>query len=255
MLLVADIGNTNITLGLFEGKKLLCTFRLTTNTARTSDEYGLIINDLLKNKGIDSRKINDAIVSCVVPNVLHSFNSGIIKYFGVTPILVGAGIKTGIKLRFPNPKEIGSDRIVDIVAANELYGGPVIVIDYSTVTTFDLVNEQGEFIAGVTSPGIRASANAMASKTAKLPEVEIVKPISSMAKDTISSIQAGLFYGALGQTEYIIDKMKGDSGIDGIKVVATGGLGKIISESTDKIDMYDSSLTLQGLRILFEKNR
>lgn len=254
MLLVADIGNTNITLGLFDGKILLYTFRLTTKTSRTSDEYGLVISDLINNKGYDTGNITNVIVSCVVPNVLHSFNSGIIKYFGVTPILVGAGIKTGIKMRFPNPKEIGADRIADVVAAYEIYGGPVIVIDYSTVTTFDLVDENGEFLAGITSPGIQASAQAMSNGTAKLPDVEIVKPKTILSKDTTSSIQAGLFYGFLGQTEYIIEQIRNESGLQDIKVVATGGMGNIISEATDRIDYFDPNLTMQGLRIIFEKN-
>lgn len=254
MLLVADIGNTHITIGLFEGKNLKCTFRLTTGTERTSDEYGLLIRDLIKNKGYNTSKINSAIVSCVVPNILHSFNSGIIKYFGVTPLLVEAGVKTGIKMRFPNPREIGADRITDVVAAYEIYGGPIIVIDFSTVTTFDLVIENGEFLAGVTGPGIKSSAQAMFSGTAKLPVVEIIKPDTILCKDTITSIQAGLFYGFLGQTEYIIEKMKKDSNLPNAKVVATGGMGKSIWENTDKIDYYDANLTLQGLRIIYEKN-
>lgn len=254
MLLVADIGNTNISLGLFDGKKLLYTFRLTTRTSRTSDEYGLVIKELLINKGYDSVLIKNAIISSVVPNVMHSFNSGIIKFFNVTPMVVETGIKTGVKMRFPNPKEIGADRIADVVAGYELYGGPLIVIDFSTATTYDLVMEDGEFAAGITSPGIRTSAQAMFSGTAKLPEVEIIRPQTILAKDTIASIQAGLFYGTLGQTEYIIDKIKQESGMPDAKTVATGGLGKIVADCTNKIDYYNPYLTMEGLRIIFEKN-
>lgn len=255
MLLAADISNTNITIGLFDAMKLLCTFRLTTGTTRTSDEYGMIIKDIISKKGYDTDGVNSAIVSCVVPNVLHSFNSGIIKYFNVTPLLVETGVKTGIKMRFPNPREIGADRIADVVAAYEMYGGPVIVIDFGTVTTFDLVSEGGEFMAGVTAAGIKSSAMAMSSATAKLPAVEIIKPDTILTKDTTTSIQAGLFFGFIGQTEYIIDRMKAESGIENIKVVATGGMGKSIFENTSKIDYYDANLTMQGLRIIYEKNK
>lgn len=254
MLLVADIGNTNITLGVFEGKTLLLTFRLTTKTPRTSDEYGFLISDIIKNRGYNPKDIDKAIISSVVPKVNYSFSSGIIKYFNVTPMLVEAGVKTGIKIKVPNPREVGSDRIVDAVAAYELYGGPLIVIDYGTATTFDLVSKDGEFLAGVTSPGVQTSAASMFANTAKLPEIEIVKPKSILAKDTITSMQAGLFYGCLGQTEFIIDSLKDESGLEGIKVVATGGLGKLISQNTDKIDYYDAELTLHGLRIIYEKN-
>jgi type III pantothenate kinase len=255
MLLVADAGNTNITMGIFDGEKLLNCFRMTTKMQRTSDEYGVFILSILDAKGIKADEIEDVIISSVVPNIMHSFTSGIIKYLNRRPIIVGAGIKTGIKISTSNPKELGSDRIVDAVAAYEMYGGPVIVIDFGTATTYDLVLENGEFYSEVTSPGIRSTANALWSDAAKLPEFEIKMPSSILAKDTISSMQAGVVYGYIGQTEYIIDQIKKEIGIDDIKVVATGGLGKMISEASSKIDIYDQMLTMYGLRIIYEKNR
>ena len=255
MLLVADVGNTNITLGIFDDETLVGNFRMTTKTQRTSDEFGIFLLNLLEAKNISVEQIEAVIVSSVVPNIMHSFTSGIIKYIDKTPIIVGAGIKTGITVLTTNPRELGADRIVDAVAAYEMYGGPVIVIDFGTATTYDLISANGEFLAAVTSPGIRSSAKALWNDAAKLPEIEIKKPDSILAKDTITSMQAGLVYGYIGQTEYIINKIKEEYNQDNVKVVATGGLGKIVSEATDKIDIYDSMLTLHGLRLIYNKNK
>ncbi len=259
MLLVIDIGNTNITLGVFENpdsdvsQELMSTFRLTTKIPRTSDEYGMTICDLLQKKGIDQSKIQDIIISSVVPNVMHSFQSGVIKYLNKKPIVVEPGTKTGIKVTTSNPREVGADRIVDAVGAYYIYGGPILVIDYGTATTYDYVTADGSFAAGVTTTGIRSCAKALSQDAAKLPEIEITTPDTILARDTIKSMQAGLFYGYIGQTEYIIRKFKEETGIKDMKVVATGGLGKLISESTDRIDYYDANLTLKGLKIIYGK--
>ncbi len=255
MLLVIDVGNTNITLGLFKDESLLGNFRMTTKTPRTSDEYGIFICDLLNTKGIKPSDIKAVIISSVVPNVMHSLSNAIKKYINLIPIIVGTGTKTGIKIVTGNTKEIGADRIVDAVAAFELYGGPLIVIDFGTATTYDLILEDGSFAAGITSPGIRICANALWKDTAKLPEIEIKKPNSILAKDTVTSMQAGLVYGYIGQTEYIIKKVKEESGIDNLKVIATGGLGKIIVDATKEIQIYDPNLTLHGLRLIYQKCR
>ncbi len=254
MILVVDIGNTNITCGVYQEKDLICTFRLTTQMPRTSDEYGIVLRELLDRNGMDYRKLDGVIIASVVPNVMHSFQSAIQKYLNKKPLVVGPGIKTGIKLTSENPKEIGPDRIVDAVAAYEIYGGPVLVLDFGTATTYDLVEADGTFAVGITAPGIRISAKALWEDTAKLPEIEIRKPKSILAKETISSMQAGLMYGQIGQTEYIINQVKKETGYGDLKVVATGGLGRIISDETDTIQHYDSALTLEGLRILYEKN-
>jgi len=255
MLLVIDVGNTNITLGVFDGINLKATMRMTTQITRTSDEYGLLLRDLLSAKNILTQEIHDVIIASVVPKIMHSLASGIIKYLGITPLIVGAGTKTGIKTPTANPKEIGADRIVDAVAAYEIYGGPVLVIDFGTAITYDLITEDGAFIAGVTSPGLRISANALWRETAKLPEIEIALPDTILAKDTITSMQAGLVFGCIGQTEYIVKRMLAESKIEGCKVIATGGLGKIIADNTDCINVYDPNLTLKGLKIISDKNR
>lgn len=255
MLLVIDVGNTNITIGIFKDDDLIYDFRLTTIKSRTEDEYGLVLCDFLAISKIDIEEIKAVVISTVVPKILRSLKGAIEKYIKVTPLLVGAGTKTGIKINSVNPKEVGADRVVDAVAAYEIYGGPVLVIDFGTATTYDLITKDGSFLAGITSPGIQISANALWSETARLPEIEIVKPDSILAKDTVTSMQAGLVYGCIGQTEYIVKKMKEESEIMDCKVIATGGLGRIIAESTTVIDVFDERLTLKGLKIIADKNK
>ena len=253
MLMAMDVGNTNITIGVFKYEKLLGSFRMTTKMQRTSDEFGITIRDLLDRNNISINDIEDVIIASVVPAVMHSLVSAIIKYMDINPILVEPGIKTGIKIMTENPAQIGADRIVDAAGAFELYGGPVLVLDFGTATTYDLVDENGGFVAGVTAPGVRISAKALWEDAAKLPEIEIRKPKSILARETISSMQAGLVYGQIGQTEYIVKNMIKESGYEKIKVVATGGLGSMIAQNTDCIDVYDPNLTLQGMRFIYNK--
>lgn len=257
MLLGIDVGNTNITLGVFDGEQLKGTFRMTTKIARTSDEYGIFISELLESNGVKRTQFEAVIIASVVPDIMYSLNSAIIKYLKREPIIVGPGIRTGIKVVTENPRQIGADRIVDAVAAYEIYGGPVIVVDFGTATTYDLVLGDGSYVAGVTAPGIQTAAQALWESAAKLPKFEIAKPKSILAKETITSMQAGVVYGYMGQTEYIIRQMKKESGLSQIKVVATGGLGKLIADEVDAIDVYDQTLTLQGLRLVYQrvKNR
>lgn len=255
MLLVVDVGNTNITLGVFRDSELLASFRLMTGIARTSDEYGLLLCDLIEHRGMKVSDIDAVIVSSVVPTIMYYFNSGVKKYLNRNPFEVKPGTKTGIKITTGNPYEIGADRIVDAVGAYEQYGGPVIVIDFGTATTYDVILEDGSFTAGITAPGIRTCAKALWQETAKLPEIEIKKPDSILAKETISSMQAGLVYGCIGQTEYIIRKIKEETGLSNMKAVATGGLGKIIADETDLIDIYDPNLTLNGLRLIYNRHK
>ena len=255
MLLVIDVGNTNITAGVFNEEELLCTFRMTTKMPRTSDEYGISLKELVECQGIPSKKIHAVIVASVVPDIMHSLGSAMIKYFGIKPMVVSAGIKTGIRIVTENPKQVGADRIVDAVAAYTLYGGPVIVIDFGTATTYDVVGPDGTFEGAVIAPGIRISAHAMTEQAAMLPAIEIKKPESIVGKETISCMQAGLFFGQIGQTEYIVKKIKEETGYIDAKVIASGGLGKMIAAETDVIDVYDSQLTLKGLRFIYEKNK
>lgn len=255
MILVIDVGNTNLTMGVYDGQELKCTFRLTTKTPRTSDEFGVAITEILRNRGIDPMALEGSIIASVVPDVMHALIGAVQRYTGTKPLIVGPGIKTGIKVAGEDPKGIGADRIVDVVAAYTKYGGPVLVLDFGTATTYDLVTADGNFNVGITAPGIKICSEALWTQTAKLPNIEIKKPKTILAQETITSMQAGLVYGQIGQTEYIIRKVKEESGIKNLKVVATGGLGRLIADETDTIDVYDPSLTLDGLRIIYDKNR
>ncbi len=255
MILVIDVGNTNITCGVFNGEKLVSSFRMTTGFARTSDEYGIEILSMLEINGVAKTAIEGAMIASVVPKVMHALVNAIVKYIGKKPYIVGPGIKTGIKIATDNPREVGPDLIVDAVAGYEIYGGPVLIIDFGTATTYIMVNDKGELFTGIFSPGIRISAKALWEDAAKLPEIEIAKPSGILAKETISSMQAGLYYGQIGQTKYIVNEMKKASGFPNAKVIATGGLGRIIADDTEEIDVYDPNLTLRGLQILYNKNR
>ena len=255
MLLTVDVGNTNINFAVYDGERECAFFAITTKIARTSDEFSLWIAGLLSRNDIKSEDIDGCIIASVVPGIMHSLVNGIIKLTGITPMIIGPGLKTGVKIKLANPKEVGADRIVDLVAAYELCGGPVMVIDYGTATTYDLIETDGTFRYGITCPGIRISADALWNGTAKLPEIEIKLPESILANDTVTSMQAGLMYGQIGATEYIIRKVKEEAGLKNMKVVSTGGLGRLVSDETDMIDVYDPTLTLEGLRIIYQKNR
>lgn len=254
MLLTIDVGNTNITYGVFKNEELRATFRMMSKQPRTSDEFGVQIVTLLNHNHVAVEEIDGIIIASVVPNVMHSLIGGVERYLKRKPLIVGPGTKSGIKIVTENPKEIGPDRIVDAAGAYEKYGGPVLVIDFGTATTYDLVNEKGEFCAGITAPGIKISAKALWEDTAKLPEVEIKKPASVLAQNTVTSMQAGLVYGQIGQTEYIVNQVKKEAGYAEMKVIATGGLGSIIANETECIEVYDRTLTLDGLRFIYGKN-
>ena len=255
MLLAIDLGNTNIKCAIFDGKEITATFRLTTDKLRTSDEFGISIRSLLEFDGIKITDIDSAVIASVVPNVMHSLNNAVKKFFNIEPLIVGPGTKTGIKLVKTNPNEVGSDRIVDGVAALEMYGGPVIVVDYGTATKFDYFSADHVFESAVTCPGIMLSAQSLWSGTAKLPQIEITDPGSIMCKDTTTSLQAGILYGHIGEAEYIIRRLKAESKEENIKVVATGGLASTIYSKTDEIEFLEPNLTMHGLRIIYEKNR
>ncbi len=255
MILAVDVGNTNITMGVYQDATLKATFHIMTKTPRTSDEYGVLITQLLKTRGVGISDLEGSVVASVVPDVMHSFLGALARYTRTRPLIVGPGTKTGIRIITEDTRAIGADRMVDAVAAYEKYGGPVLVLDFGTATTYDLITARGEFAAGITAPGIRISSEALWTQAAKLPNIEIRKPKSILAQETISSMQAGLVYGQIGQTEYIIRKVKEESGIMDLKVVATGGLGRLIADETESIDIYDSFLTLDGLRMVYEKNR
>jgi type III pantothenate kinase len=253
MILTIDVGNTNITCGVFDADEIVASFRITTKMPRTSDEYGMMLSNLIQQNDIKVTDIEDAIICSVVPNIMHSLQGGLVKYFHITPIIVEAGIETGIRIVTPNPQQIGADRIADAVGAYEIYGGPVLVIDFGTATTYDYVDATGAFQGGITAPGIRISARALWEDAAKLPEIEIKKPATILGKDTITSMQAGLVYGQIGQTEYIIHKVKQEVGLTQLRTVVTGGLGRIIASETKAVDVYDPNLTLKGIHLVYKK--
>lgn len=254
MLLAIDVGNTNIELGLFDGDILKGTWRMISKTRRSSDEFGILISSMLATENIKCKDVEGVIISSVVPGIMYSLTNCIRKYFDAEPIIVGAGIKTGISIHSENPRDVGSDRICDIVGAYYLYGGPAIVIDFGTATTYDYVTEDGVFNAAVTAPGIQISADALWSKAAKLPNIEIKKPKSILARNTITSMQAGLVYGYIGQVEYIVKRMKHETGRLDAKVISTGGYGRIITSETQAIDIHDPVLSLKGIKMIYDRN-
>ena len=257
MLLALDVGNTNIKAALFDEDEIVASFRLTTQAPRTSDEYGILLTTLLRSNGYEERLVDAVVIASVVPAVMHALTNASIKFFGTKPVVVGPGTKTGIRLVKTNPAEVGPDRIVDAVAALALYGGPVIVVDYGTATKFDYFTADGAFEAAVTCPGIMLSLSALWNGTAMLPEIQVKDPGTIMAKNTETSLQAGILYGKIGEAEYIIDRLKKESGVDPdtIKVVATGGLASTIAEATDRIQYLEPNLTMYGLKFIYDKNK
>lgn len=255
MLLTIDVGNTNITLNLMKGLETHGVFRLTTKMPRTSDEYGIAIAELLEKSKVDVTDIEGVIISSVVPKIMYSLTSAVRKYVGKDPLIVGPGIRTGISLQNDNPRETGADRIVDVAAAYHMYHRSCIVVDFGTATTFDYVSSKGVFQYTVIAPGIGISANALTSQTAKLPEIEIQKPASILGRNTVSGMQAGVVYGYIGLVEYIIRQMKKELGDLDAKVIATGGLGRVISKETKYIDDYDPDIAGKGMAIIYGKNK
>lgn len=255
MILTIDVGNTNIVLGAFKEDELIAYWRMTTNAYKSSDELGMFIYDLLRHNKIDVKKVEHVVIASVVPDIMYSLEDGINKYLNINPLVVGPGIKTGINIRIDNPKELGADRIVNAVAALYLYGSPVIVIDFGTATTFDVISEEGSYIGGVISPGINISADALWERAAKLPKVEIQKPVKIIGKNTVDSMQAGLFYGYVGQVDYIVSKIKRELNAPHAKVIATGGLASLIAPESKTIEEVNDFISLQGLKLIYEKNR
>ena len=254
MLLVFDIGNSNIVLGTYEGKKLLRHWRISTDRSKTGDEYGMLINNLFRYQGIRMTDIDAIIISSVVPPLMVPMIKMCERYFHIHPLVVGPGIKTGIRLKYENPREIGADRIVNVVGAYEQYGGPLIVIDIGTATTFDVVADNGDFLGGVIAPGIGSSADALFQRAAKLPRIELVTPKNVISRNTIAGMQAGIIFGYVGQIDEIVNRIKAEMKAEKVTVVATGGYARMISRESKTIDRIDHFLTLTGLRVLYERN-
>ena len=254
MLLVFDVGNTNMVIGVYEGKTLVKDWRICTDIHKTSDEYGMLIGNLVAHDKIDLKSVDDVIISSVVPNVMHALENFCIKYCEKKPMVVGPGIKTGLNIKYDNPKQVGADRIVNAVAGIEKYGSPLIIVDFGTATTFCAISEKAEYLGGTICPGLKISSEALFNGAAKLPRVELIKPGKTICKATVEAMQAGIIYGYVGQVEKIISMMKKELGSEDIKVIATGGLSTLIHSETDSIDYVDKFLTLEGLRLIHAKN-
>jgi type III pantothenate kinase len=230
-------------------------FDISSDIRKTSDEYIFTIKTIAESKGICAEDIDGAIISSVVPQLTEKLKRSVEVFIGKEPMVVGPGVKTGFHIKIDNPKELGADKIVDAVAAHEIYGGNLIVIDFGTATTYDLVGEDGTYHSGVIQPGISISANALSDRAAKLPNIELRKPKTIISRNTVEAMQAGVIFGYIGSCRYIIAKLKEESGMENVKVVATGGLGKIIADELPEINYYDETLILKGLQILYNKNK
>ncbi len=254
MLLVIDVGNSNIVLGIYDGKNLLRNWRLSTDKSRTSDEYGVLLHSLFASASLDFKTIDAAIISSVVPPLTGVMEAISRDFFELTPYVVGPGIKTGMPIHYDNPKEVGADRIVNAVAGYEKYKCSLIIVDFGTATTFDYVNANGDYCGGAIAPGLAISMEALFQRASKLQRVDIVKPPHVIAKNTVNSMQAGIYYGYVGLVDGVVNRIKAESK-DSPKVIATGGLANLIAPESLTIDEVDDFLTLDGLRILYERNR
>lgn len=254
MLLAVDVGNTNIVLGVYDRDVLKISWRISTNRLQTGDEYGIILKNLFFQANFDDSAITGIIVSSVVPPLMTALEEMASRYFKLEPLIVGPGIKTGLNIQMDNPREVGADRIVNAVAGIELYGGPLIIVDFGTATTFDAISERGDYLGGAIAPGIGISTEALFQRAAKLPRVELVKPKRVIGRDTVTSMQAGIIYGFVGQVDGIVRRMEREFPKKP-KVVATGGLAPLMADESETLQIINPLLTLEGLRIIYERNR
>lgn len=258
MILLIDVGNTNVVMGVHDGNRMISDFRLSTDSRKTSDEISIEVISLFQLNKLKTEDIDGVIISSVVPNVMYSLENMVRKLFKVTPIIVGAGVKTGINVKTDNPREVGADRIVNAVAAFEKYKRSLIIIDFGTATTFCSIKKEGTYAGGVIAAGIKISADALFERAAKLPRVELMKPDKVIGKNTVVSMQSGLVYGYIGMVELIVKMMKEEMIADGEDmpfVVATGGFSRLINSGTDCIDALEPNLTLEGLKLIYDKNK
>lgn len=254
MLLAIDIGNTNIKLGVFQGDKLEATWNLATGIHRTPDEYGGIVLDLMERRGIPASRISGVVLCGVVPPLLHTFVELCRRYLDTKPLVVEAGVKTGMRVRLDNPREVGPDRVVNAVAGQHLYGKPLIIIDLGTATTFDVVSQEGDYLGGAIAPGIGVAGEALFARTAMLPRIELVRPRQVIGRNTVSAMQSGMIFGYIALIEGMIRRIEQELGAKA-KVIATGGQAYQFVEEIAAIDVVNPSLTLIGLRLIYEMNK
>ncbi|MEK3979379.1 type III pantothenate kinase [Psychrobacillus sp. FSL K6-2836] len=253
MILVLDTGNTNIVLGVYENDKLIHHWRMETDRLKTEDEYGMQVKALFSHATISFEQIEGIIISSVVPPIMFSLEAMCKKYFGIKPLVVGPGVKTGLNIKYENPREVGADRIVNAVAAIHEYGSPLIIVDFGTATTYCFINERGEYMGGAIAPGIGISTEALFNRASKLPRIELTTPENVIGKNTVSAMQAGIVYGYVGQVEGIVNRMKKVSKLNP-KVIATGGMASLIGDETIIMDVIDPFLTLKGLYLIYQRN-
>lgn len=253
MLLVIDVGNTNIVLGLYDGTRLTNHWRLSTDRSRTADEYGILFKQLFEMGGVDASRVEGSIIACVVPPILSTVVQMVQRWFHHEPLVVGPGVKTGMPILYENPREVGADRIVNAVAAFERYRSAAIVVDFGTATTFDAVNEQGQYMGGAICPGVQISAEALFMRASKLPRVDVARPERVIGRNTVSSMQAGIVFGYVGLVDGMVRRIRDEYGKP-MHTIATGGLARLFAEECDLIDAYDADLTLEGLRLIYERN-
>jgi len=254
MLLAVDIGNTSTTLGVFDGEKLRATWHMATGVHRMSDEYAALLFNLLRQQGLDTTDIKAVALCSVVPPLISTFEELFKRYFDIEPMVVGAGVKTGVSIRMDNPREVGADRIADAAAAHHLYGGPIIVIDLGTATTFGIISKEGDYIGGIIATGIATAAEALFTRTAQLPRVELFHPQHVIGTNTVAAIQSGVIYGYASLVEGMLSRIHKEMGVKA-KVVATGGYAGLIAKETGVIDVVNPDLTLIGLRLIYELNK
>ena len=254
MILTLDIGNTNIKTALFDGMEIKKYWRISTNRMMSSDEYGILLCGMFQHEGYDPKCVTGIMMSSVVPSINFTIEHMCRNYFGISPMVVAPGVKTGINIKYETPRELGGDRIANAVAAYALYGGPLITIDFGTATTFGVISARGEFLGGAICPGLKLAAEALTERAAKLPRFELAKPETVIGKNTVSNMQSGIIYGYIGQVEYLVRRMKAELGAPHAKVIATGGLAVLVSQESQAIDVLDGLLTLKGLRIIYERN-
>lgn len=253
LIFVLDVGNTNTVLGVYEKDELKYHWRIETNRSKTEDEYGMLVKSLFEHVGIRFEDIHGIIISSVVPPIMFSLERMCQKYFHVNPLIVGPGIKTGLDIKYDNPREVGADRIVNAVAGIHEYGSPLIIVDFGTATTYCYINEKEQYMGGAIAPGIGISTEALYTRASKLPRIEIAAPDHIIGKSTVAAMQSGIFYGFVGQVDGIVSRMKAYSKIEP-KVIATGGLASLIANESETIDLVDPFLTLKGLRLIYKRN-